>query len=149
MSLEFIQRCGFERVGHWELGLYKSTKHLSHLHGVQFVLDDDFNGSGGVVYAFVIDKAVVYIGETTKGMRDRFLSYRYGNPLERDTDNRVKVELTDALLHGSAVTVWAVVPTARIELAAQLLEMSASKPVEEWLIAKLNPPLNRKRLIAN
>ena len=148
MSLEVLKSYLFQQVGHWELAEYKSTAHLSHLRGMHFVLDAAFDDRGGVVYAFVIDHDVAYIGETSKRMRNRFVSYRYGNPLERDTDNRVKIELTEALLRGTAVTVWALVPKATIPLGAQVLEMSASKPVEEWLIQSLNPPLNRQHVIA-
>jgi hypothetical protein len=146
MSLEVLKTYGFQRVGHWELADYKSTTHLSHLRGVQFILNETFPDRGGVVYAFVIDQDVAYIGETYKGMRDRFVSYRYGNPLERDTDDRIKIELTEALLRASEVSVWAMAPRTTISLGAQVLEVSASKPVEELLIRTINPPLNRKRI---
>ena len=39
------------------------------------------------------DGESVYVGETTTGMGVRFEGYRYGSPLERDTDNRVKMAI--------------------------------------------------------
>ena len=77
----------------------------------------------------------------------RFEGYRYGNPLERDTDNRVKIAITEALEAGKSVLIWILskeeVP---YEFAGNKITISVNKPIEEWLIRKLSPPLNNKRI---
>lgn len=99
-----------------------------------------------VVYAVVIVDTVVYVGETMKGMGERFLSYRYGNPLRRDTDNRVKERITESLQRGETVNVWATQPFAEVTLPTGKHNIPASKPIEELLIATLRPELNAKNI---
>src|SRR5438046_1561317 len=94
---EILQRYGLSKVGHWEFGEFASAKHLSHLRGISFVLDATMHSIKDIVYAFLVDGHVCYIGETTNGLKDRFLSYRYGNTTLTDTDNAVKQRITVAL----------------------------------------------------
>jgi len=145
-STDEIIKYGLGKIGSWTLSHHRSTKHLSHLDGIDFKLDANFKKARNVVYSFAIDDNVAYVGETTKGMSERFLSYRYGNPLERDTDNRVKIEITKALIAGSSVTIWASIPNADIDIAGRTIQISASKPVEELIIKEFDPPLNKKRI---
>ena len=80
-------------------------------------------------------------------MASRFNGYRYGNPLKTDTDNRVKIEITQALMLGNAVEIWAGQPVARMALPdGTELAIPASKPLEEHLITLLKPDLNVKIL---
>lgn len=142
MSIERLASYGFRHVGHWQLDNYASTPHLFDLPGIGFFLESHHSDGSGVVYAFTIDDTIAYIGETSR-LRSRCESYRYGNPLKTDTDNRVKLELTDALQHDRTVEIWALVPEAQVQLGKHQLTLSASKPIEGWLIAELNPKLNR------
>lgn len=143
MSIKRLIDYGFRRVGNWEQADYASTPHLSNLNGIGFILDSNHADGRGVVYALTVDDAIAYIGETSR-LRSRCESYRYGNPLENDTDNRVKLELTEALQRNCTVDIWALVPESQVQLGEHQLTLSASKPVEQWLISKLNPPLNRQ-----
>jgi hypothetical protein len=122
-----IKNFGLGKIGYWKLSHHRSTNHLSHMPGIDFVLEDHFKKAKNVVYAFAIDDRVAYVGETTKGMGERFLSYRYGNPLKRDTDNRVKIEITKALEKGRSVTIWASIPNASIIIAGRTLEDSGKQ----------------------
>lgn len=100
-----------------------------------------------VVYAFVLNGSVRYIGETSAGMSSRFASYRYGNPLVRDTDNRIKIAITGALNCNGSVEIWVACPTAGYKLpSGEILTVPASKPLEEHLIGVLRPDLNVKIL---
>ena len=88
----------------------------------------------------------MYVGETTRGVRDRFASYRYGNPLESDTDNRVKRGITWLLAVGKSVEIWAMQPKTRVPWGDTTLEVPLSKPIEEHLIKLWDPPLNHKNI---
>ena len=144
-GIKQLEAYGFKQIGKWSFGGYGSTKHLSYLKGIQFtLLDSDF--PNGFVYAFTFDQEVVYVGETTTRMGMRFEGYRYGNPLERDTDNRVKIAITEALIAGKNVLIWILSKKVEIQFDGETISVSANKPIEEWLIRKLSPPLNNKKI---
>jgi hypothetical protein len=134
-------------VGAWQLSTrHSSTHHLKHLPGINFYVSLEFGSKKHVVYAFVIKGKVIYVGETSKGLNSRFAGYGYGNPNKRDTDNRIKKMITKSLTSNIAVSIWAATPVAVLKLHASEYEVPASKPVEEILIARLNPKLNKKKI---
>lgn len=145
-NLGILKQYGFKKVGGWSFSNHKSTKHLSGLEGINFSVLKESKSERDVVYAFVFTDTIRYVGETTAGIYSRFQSYRYGNPEERDTDNRVKIAITDWLRGNHEVTIWITKPIAKLELDSQILEIPASKPLEEHLIKKLNPDLNVKNI---
>jgi len=80
-------------------------------------------------------------------MAPRFNGYRYGNPLVSDTDNRIKLAITQTLIEGHDVEIWACCPFADLKLPnGQALQVPASKPLEEHLIALIGPDLNLKSI---
>lgn len=138
---------GLAKLGSWTKGNYATVVHLRGEcpFGIAYDLPAVWHTKRNVIYAFVFGGSVRYVGETTAGMAPRFNGYRYGNPLVTDTDNRVKLAITRALMDGNEVEIWACQPTARLILAnGRELEIPASKPFEEHLIALLNPELNTK-----
>ena len=145
---------GLTQLGAWRRSdAYASVAHLvqgGHApFGLDFDLPPDWRTRRNVVYAFVAGDAVLYVGETSKGMAERFACYRYGNTVVGDTDNRVKCAITRALLQGVGVGIWACQPRASLILPdGSALHVPASKPLEEHLIALVDPQENVKRLIA-
>lgn len=145
-----LKHHGLQPIGNW----VASDNHASVAHlrescksGIHFELQPEWKKQRNVVYAFVVDGYVQYVGETTAGMASRFASYRYGNPLESDTDNRVKLAITEALEFNRTVEIWAAHPTAEYRLPnGEILAVPASKPLEEHLICVLRPNLNVKNL---
>ena len=144
-NINTLKQCGFACIGKWSLGEYKSTKHLSHMSGLKYSIDVH-NKAQGFVYAFSVDDEVVYVGETTQAMGERFNSYRYGNPLVRDTDNRVKKRITKALEERQKVLIWFYSQTTDFQFAGESLSISVNKPIEEELIRRLSPELNTKKI---
>jgi len=47
-----IQNFGLGKIGHWKLSHHRSTDHLSHMSGVDFVLENNFKKAKNVVYHF-------------------------------------------------------------------------------------------------
>jgi hypothetical protein len=147
--MQSLVRFGMQRVGQWARSHHATVKHLRPdcATGINFELSPDWSRRGDVVYAFVFDGKVRRIGETTRGMAERFLSYRYGNKNPKDTDNPVKLAITATLMRGHEVEIWACSPFARFELAdGEAWDLPVSKPVEERLIAHFEPDLNVKNL---
>ncbi|CAM2161532.1 GIY-YIG domain-containing protein [Paraburkholderia sacchari] len=136
---------GLNEVGYWMIANYASISHLRPQcpFGIGFELPEEWKERPNVVYAFVVGTSVMYVGETGAGMRSRFAGYRYGNPLVRDTDNRVKLGITQALTEGNLVHIWASQPIAHLTLPTGILEGPASKLLEGHLIDLFRPPWNR------
>ncbi len=143
-DINTLKKYDFICIGKWTLGEYKSTKHLAHMKGIKYSIDKH-KKTKGFVYAFSVDDEVVYIGETTQIMGGRFNGYRYGNSLEIDTDNRVKIYITEALEKSKKVLIWFYSKTIDFHFAGENLEISVNKPIEEELIRRLSPLLNNKK----
>lgn len=140
---------GLMPLGAWNRGDYASVAHLRpHCpFGISFDVPREWRTKASVVYAFAVDDSVLYVGETTRGMASRFEGYRYGNPNPKDTDNRVKLAITQNLAAGRPVSIWGGQPVARFQLpSGEVLHVPACKPLEEHLIAMLQPPLNVKSI---
>ncbi len=143
-NISTLKHYGFTCIGRWGFGDYKSTKHLSHMKGLKFTIDEH-KKTKGFVYAFSVEDEVVYVGETTQLMGGRFLGYRYGNPYKPDTDNRVKLHITDSLEKNLEVKIWFYSQCIKFKFANENLQISINKPIEEELIRRLSPPLNNKK----
>jgi len=142
-----LEKYGLHEIGCWIMSNHKSTKHLSHLQGINFNIEKSIGNISNAVYAFVANDNVLYIGETTAGINSRFQSYRYGNPLKTDTDNRVKKAITKLLENNTKVTIWFTQPVGKMELpSGENIKIPASKPLEELLISELEPEYNVKNV---
>ena len=140
---------GLIRLGAWTKSAYASVAHLRDQcpFGIAFELPPEWRTKHNVVYAFVMGDTVRYVGETTRGMTSRFEGYRYGNPAPLDTDNRVKLAITQALGNDEEVSIWAGQPIANLSLpSGEKLKIPACKPLEEHLIHRIQPDLNVKSI---
>ncbi len=148
MSSDLLASWGLCKVGDWQLGgQYQSAKHLKHLPNITFTVDKDFDRPGNFVYAFVFrDESCCecrYVGVTTKSLSERFEGYRYGNTKKSDTDNRIKLPITDALKERKTVEIWAASPVAILATPDGPKELAVSKSLEAVLISKMKPNLNK------
>lgn len=142
-----LESHGLVKLGSWTKGNYATVAHLREQcpFGIFYNLPKAWLKKQNVLYAFMFIGSVRYVGETTAGMASRFNGYRYGNSQKTDTDNRVKLATTQALKTGNEVEIWAGKPIARMTLPdGTELEISASKLLEEHLLAILTPELNVK-----
>ena len=149
MTTTVLSAHGLSPIGTWNKGAYATVAHLRNRcpFGLTFDLPTEWRTRANVVYAFVVDEVVLYIGETTSGLASRFAGYRYGNPSPADTDNRIKLALSQALSNGRAVSIWATCPVATLSLPdGTVLQVPASKPLEEHLIGVIRPEFNVKSL---
>lgn len=138
----------FEKIGYWELNdKFKSHKILINLNlkGINFVVDKQKAKLENVVYVFKSGDEILYIGETTKGIKERFSNYRYGFDKLIDTDNRVKEEITKLLLEGLLIEIYILQPKAIFNLNGDNIELSISKSLEDYLISTYKPRLNKRK----
>jgi hypothetical protein len=144
-----LEQFGFVQVGQWLLSArHGSVAHLANLRGINFELQPSAATKRNVVYAFSFSGTPHYIGTSSavRGVRSRFESYRYGNPLVRDTDNRVKKNITRHLEEGGAVTIWLAEPMAEpmaeLRLPNEVVRVPACKLLEDYVIEQLRPAAN-------
>lgn len=146
---KLLREHGLTPLGTWKKSTHASVGHLRDQcpFGIAFDLPADWRTRSNVVYAFVMEDTVLYIGETTRGVGSRFEGYRYGNPAQKDTDNRIKLAITQALQLGKSVSIWVGQPIASLTLSSgELMQIPASKPLEVHLIQRLQPVLNVKNI---
>lgn len=145
--IRFIEN--FKSIGYWELNdNFKSNKSLADLHlkGIAYVLDELFIEVKDLIYLFKTETEILYIGETTGNLRQRFTSYRYGFDKFKDTDNRVKIGLTKELCMGNTIEIMYYQPVTEFEIGGQILRISLSKPIEKFLISQFRPKLNQYKV---
>jgi hypothetical protein len=65
-SMNILQNIGFLRAGRW---VYKSEK-------IDFELEENFFNCTPVLYVFVVDDSIKYIGESRKTLRERMQHYK-------------------------------------------------------------------------
>ncbi len=137
----------FEKIGYWELNdSYKSHKILNdlNLRGINFVINKEKSELKNVVYVFKSEEEILYIGETTKGIKERFVSYRYGFDKLNDTDNRVKKEITKLLIENKQIEIYLIQPKVNFLFNDENIELSISKSLEDYLITIYRPKINKK-----
>lgn len=124
---EYLTEAGFESLGTWSAGLADGDIVLSAKPP---------NDPG--VYAFVLDGAVVYVGLTQSGLKNRLDQYRRGDERQK-TNSRVKQLIARALAEGKNVGVLIARPTP---LEWQSLPVNTAAGLEMGLIKSIKPLWN-------
>ena len=92
MSLESIKDYGFVYFTDWTFSYGRIR--LKSLEG------DD---KAGCLYVFVIRDEVMYVGQTSRLVRERMDNYRDGM---KEQNSRIRELIKDALLAGEVVQIW-------------------------------------------
>lgn len=121
-----ISSGGFRRIGEWKLA-----------SDYGFELTDPAPNEA-VVYAFVVDDVVCYVGVTLTTLHTRMGHYRRGNENMR-TSQRVKGLILDALRGGRVVELLVAIPKPA-EWHSMPVNMAAG--LEAGLISHILPPWN-------
>ena len=124
-----IAEAGFRPVGHWELAGGKPVCRLvSHAQ------------SADVLYSFVIDGAVMYVGKTTMALSRRMYGYQNPGPSQR-TNIANHAHIVRALNEGKRVEVYALVADG--EIIHHGFRVSLAAGLEDDLIRQVKPPWNK------
>lgn len=93
-SLERLKRVGFARAGIWKLSGKGLACELS-----------DHASACNVLYAFVLDAKVVYLGKTVQTLRKRMSGYRTPGPTQ-STNIKNNGKIREALASGKEVEIF-------------------------------------------
>lgn len=125
-----LEAIGFRRCGEWIL------------HGERPKVTLEAHASASkVLYAFVSGGDVVYVGKTTKTLKERL--YGYQNPGSTQFTNiRGNAEILKALLAGKNVEVFALPDNGLLKYGGFLLDLAAG--LEDSIINELKPAWNKR-----
>lgn len=122
---------GFQPVGHWLLGERGPTLHLRAL-----------TESRNILYAFVTDGEVKYIGKTTQPLKARMLGYQ--RPAATQATNiRNNGNIHDLLRQGKTVDTFALPDNGLLHYGTFHVNLAAG--LEDSLIAAVRPEWNGQR----
>ncbi|CAM2161528.1 GIY-YIG domain-containing protein [Paraburkholderia sacchari] len=122
---------GFECAGHWVLRkdrLYVDLKKL----------DDARN----VLYAFVVDGEVKYIGKSVRTLRDRMGNYMSPGASQKQTNFKNNRNIRELLTEGAAVDICVLPDNGMMHYGPYHLNLAAG--LEDSLVAALAPEWNGK-----
>ena len=111
---------GFQKAGYWVL----------NSDGVGFVLEQ-FADCSSVIYAFVIESSVKYVGKTEVTLKQRIQQYKTPGPTQW-TNLRNKDSIIENLRLGKTVEIYALinVPSSDIDAYEKRIIDALHKP--EW-----------------
>jgi hypothetical protein len=127
-TLQKLISLGFEQVGRWfwdgdDLN-FELTQHQSERD---------------ILYAFVVDGEVKYIGKSVLTLQKRIYFYKNCGPTQR-TNIRVREKLRACLKNGSQVLIYAFVQ--KMPLMYQDISINLAAGLEDNLIAAIKPEWN-------
>lgn len=127
-TVSIIQDLGFEESGYWFLenteisfNLFKSQKETN------------------ILYAFVLDNEVVYIGKSVQSLFKRMYLYKNFGPSQY-TNIRNHASITDCLEQGKTVRIYAFIQQVPMEYKGIPINLAAG--LEDNLISILEPYWN-------
>jgi len=127
-NLKRIGSIGFKPVGKWKLVEGK----------LDFDLFDEPE-SANILYAFVVDSEVMYIGKTDRGLRSRMLNYRNAH-VSQTTNTRNNEGLVKCLLQKQSVEIYGLSTDGLFQYGGFHINLAAG--LEDSLIDELKPPWN-------
>ena len=95
--------------------------------------------SRNVLYAFVVDGRLMYIGKTVQTLRKRMAGYRSPGPTQ-PTNIRNNGNIRDSLAQGERVEIYALPDNGLLHYGGFHVNLAAG--LEDSLIRELRPPWN-------
>ncbi|WP_412554132.1 GIY-YIG nuclease family protein [Shimia sp. MIT1388] len=126
--MERLGNIGFEKVGRWTLTGNLIELDLARLAHAERVL-----------YAFVVNDEVMYIGKTRRTLKKRLYGYQNPGPTQ-STNIKNNAKIHEALCDGNLVEIWALVDSAQLRVGEFRIDLAAG--LEDDLITKICPPWN-------
>jgi hypothetical protein len=119
---------GFQVVGHWCLSGNEPKLQLTNMQNDQ-----------NVIYAFVVDENVMYIGKTTQPLEKRMYGYQRPGPTQ-STNIKNRANILEALEKGRDVQILGLRDNGLHHYGSFHINLAAG--LEDDLINKLNPEWN-------
>ena len=126
-NIERLTSIGFVKIGEWSAN--PST--------INFLLDKKYSTCKNVLYSFVANETVMYIGKTTQSLKNRINNYKNGT---RSTNLKNKDGITNLLKKNIAVSIFVLPDNGLLTYGGFHLNLAAG--LEDSLIRDLSPAWN-------
>ena len=133
--LERLENMGFREVGEWSNELGK----------IKFAFIDAASAKN-VLYAFVSQNTVMYIGKTVRTLKQRMGGYKNPAPTQ-STNIKGNKFISEILLSNHPVAIYALPDNGLLFYGGFHVNLAAG--LEDNLIKALNPPWNRTGLMTS
>lgn len=131
-DLELLLKIGFEKVGRWYLDQ----------DSLNFQLDK-YGNKSNILYAFIVQQNVKYIGKSTLELSKRMNGYK--NPgLSQSTNIKINSKIKEYLQNGVGVEIYAFIPKS-IELFYEGILVSIAAGLEDNLLTCIKPEWNDRK----
>jgi hypothetical protein len=127
--MESLLKIGFRRVGQW---LISDGKPVLSLEAEQ--------GSHNILYSFVSDGEILYIGKTAQSLSKRMYGYQNPGPLQR-TNLRNNKLIAETLRAQKPVDIYALPDNGLLYYGGFHVNLAAG--LEDSLISELSPTWNK------
>ena len=127
--IERLENMGFKQVGEWSVDLGK-TKFILH----------DASTARNVLYAFISQNTVMYIGKTVQTLKQRMGGYKNPAPTQ-STNIKGNKFITEALMTNQPVAIYALPDNGLLYYGGFHVNLAAG--LEDNLVKAIKPAWNR------
>lgn len=127
-NIQRLKDIGFEFAGLWKLDNGK----------IAYDLLKDFENKKDVLYAFVVNEEVKYVGKTTQTLKDRLGGYRNFGPTQQ-TNKRNNKNIKKALSKGDRVDIYVFVGDDKKFEEYKGFKLSLAAGLEDGINDELDP----------
>ena len=127
--IERLENMGFKQVGEWSVDLGK-TKFILH----------DTSSARNVLYAFISQNTVMYIGKTVQTLKQRMGGYKNPAPTQ-STNIKGNKFITEALMTSRPVAIYALLDDGLLYYGGFHVNLAAG--LEDNLVKAIRPAWNR------
>jgi len=127
--LDRLVNMGFKHVGVWKL------------NGDKIVYNLDFcSDLKNVLYAFICDKSVLYIGKTTQPLKKRMYGYQNPGPTQ-STNKKGNGLIKELVTSGKEVEIFALPDNGLLYYGGFHVNLAAG--LEDSIVSKIKPAWNK------
>lgn len=128
LVIDQLKNLGFEKVGFWTYDNNELT----------FDLDSN-SKEKKILYAFVVEGEIKYIGKSVQTLQKRIYLYKNGHNSQK-TNFRINAKLVEILSTSDKVDIYAFI--SKIPLFYSDIEINLAAGLEDGMIEKFNPEWN-------
>jgi len=128
-DIQKLTDIGFAKVGSWS-----RTQ-----TGIEFLLSDCAD-SRNVLYCFVSDGVLLYLGKTARSLKQRMYGYQNPGPTQ-STNTKGNRNIRDLLANGKQVDIYALPDNGLLHFGVFHINLAAG--LEDSIVKTLNPIWNK------
>lgn len=131
LFIDKLKSIGFQKAGRW----------LNRSGTVDYELEDSLASSNNVLYAFIVDNSIKYVGKSTNTLKQRMQQYKTPGPTQ-STNIENNANIKSELDLGKSVEIYAFVDLGLFSYGG--FRINLAEGLETSIIEGLQPEWNKK-----